>query len=265
LLCPDSPVGICVRKEYIYFQATAFAGDLVRLPPNLLELDCSFTLISGGLIDENFEGLDNLNWLLLDGNAYNSSVPSVFGRLQNLEFLYISDAFISGDLSYMEGMPKIIEHWIDVNPGLSGPVFPFIGDLDTLVSFSVTENSITGALPAELSNISGMLQMWFYANLLTGQIPSAYGEMRQLKILQLEGNAFSGSMPDEICANIGFLQPLITLGADCLDPNFEVSHNVPVQLRIARCRQLRFLILFPSQCSCCTCCSVAHCNPQLSG
>jgi LRR receptor-like serine/threonine-protein kinase FLS2 len=263
-LCPDLPVGICERKEFLFFQATAFAGDLPRLPPNIFELDCSFSLISGGLINENFEGLDELNWMLLDGNAFNSSVPSVFGSLPNLEFLYISDSFISGDLSYMEGMPKIIEHWIDVNPGLTGPIFPFIGDLDTLISFSVTQNSITGQLPAELSNLSGMLQMWFYANFLTGQIPSAYGGLRQMSTLQLEGNAFTGSMPAEICANTEFLQPLTTLGADCGDPNFDVSYNVPVQLRIARCRQLRFLV-FPCQCSCCTCCSLTLCNPQLSG
>ena len=107
-------------------------------------------MISGGLTDANFAGLNRLDFALLDGNAYNSSVPNVLSTLPNLRFLYISDAFVEGDLSYMQGMPAIVEHWIDINPGLSGPIFPFIGDLVTLASFSVTQNNIIGTLPTEL-------------------------------------------------------------------------------------------------------------------
>jgi hypothetical protein len=261
-----------LETERLYIQATAFAGDLPRLPINLFELDCSFTLISGGLTDENFDGLDELNWLLLDGNAYNSSVPSVFGSLKNLEFLYISDAFISGDLSYMEGMPKIVEHWIDVNPGLTGPVFPFIGGLNTLESFSVTQNGISGELPIELGNLDNMAQMWFYGNILTGQIPAELGDLRQMSILQLESNAFTGSMPAEVCANIGFLRPLLILGSDCNDVNFEVSDERANILSdfLSSHHSLAWL-LFPlpvpsnqnPKCSCCTCCNIVACNPGL--
>jgi hypothetical protein len=208
---------------FLYFSGTGFAGDLAPLPSNLVEFDASFTLISGGLVDATFAGLNSLNFCVLDGNAYNSSVPSVFGSLAALEFFYISDAFISGDLSYMQGMPKIIEHWIDVNPGLGGQVFPFIGSLTTLQSFSVTLNDLSGNMPAELGQLQDMSQMWYYGNRLSGQIPTEYGTMVALKILQLEGNDFTGSMPAEICANIGFLRPLEILGADCSDANFEVS------------------------------------------
>jgi hypothetical protein len=209
--------------EYLYFQQTAFAGDLAKFPPNLYEIDFSFTLITGGLTDEVWGGLNNLNWALLEGNAFNNSVPAAFGDMLNLEFLYISDSFISGDLSYMEGMPKIVEHWIDVNPGLGGPVFSFIGALSTLQSFSVTQSALAGQLPTELGNLDNMVQMWFYANSLTGQIPSELGNLSKMVLLQLEGNAFTGSMPTEVCDNVGFLSPLLTLGADCLDPNFTVS------------------------------------------
>lgn len=209
--------------EYIYFQATSFAGNLPRLPTGLIEFDCSFTLLSGGLTDENFAGLNQLNYALLDGNAYNSSVPTVFGALSSLEFLYISDAFISGDLSYLQGMPAIVEHWIDVNPGLGGTVPTFVGELQTLQSFSVTQNSLVGALPTELGNLANMIQMWLYGNQLTGSIPTQLGLLDVMELLQIEGNSFVGSMPAEVCANIGFLRPIVTLGADCTDAGFTVS------------------------------------------
>jgi hypothetical protein len=216
LLFPNF-INLCfaLDTEFLYFSGTGFAGDLAPLPINLVEFDASFTLISGGLVDATFAGLDMLNFLVLDGNAYNSSVPNVLGSLADLEFLYISDAFISGDLSYMEGMPSIIEHWIDVNPGLGGPVFPFIGSLSTLQSFSVTLNDLTGNMPTELGNLPDMKQMWYYGNRLSGQIPVDYGRLVTMTILQLEGNDFTGSMPTEICDNRGFLRPLVTLGVDC--------------------------------------------------
>lgn len=192
------------------------AGSLAPLPPNLFEFDCSFTLIDGGLNNANFAGLNNLNWALLDGNAYNSSVPSVFNSLPQLEFLFISDAFISGDLSYMVGMPKMVEHWVDVNPGLRGPIPAGVGNIATLKSWSVTQGSLTGQIPSELGKLTNMVQMWLYANALSGTIPPELA-LRTLKILQLEGNSFGGSMPDSICALRGAFPTLTILGADCAE------------------------------------------------
>jgi hypothetical protein len=100
-----------------------------------------------------------LNFVDLDGNAFNSTVPSVFGRLPNLQFLYLSDSFISGDLSYMNGMTAMREHWIDTNPGLTGPVFDFVGSILTLESFSITFSSLTGTLPTTLGQLAAMTQV----------------------------------------------------------------------------------------------------------
>jgi Leucine-rich repeat (LRR) protein len=180
----------------------------------LYELDCSYTLISGGLTDDNFAGLDNLNYIVLDGNYYNSLVPSVFGQLQNLEFLYIADAFISGDLSYSEGMPKIVEHRVNFNPALAGPIYSFIGELTTMRTLSLTADKLTGTLPAELGDLTSMEQMWFTGNELTGTVPSSeLGNLPVLKILQLEGNLFTGEMAQDVCDNIGFLKNLEVLGS----------------------------------------------------
>jgi hypothetical protein len=223
------------RAATLIVEETSFSGDIPRLPPNLVNFDVSFAFFTGGLTDANFEGLEMLNFVDLDGNAFNSTVPSVFGRLPNLQFLYLSDSFISGDLSYMNGMAAMREHWIDTNPGLTGPIFDYIGDITTLESFSITFSSLTGTLPTSLGQLSVMLQMWFYSNQLTGPIPTELGSLKTMTILQLEGNAFTGSMPAEVCANTMFpSQTLTVLGADCEDAGFE--------------------------CSCCTCCSLVECN-----
>lgn len=209
--------------EYFYAGVTGFAGDLPILPSGVIEVDFAFALIDGGLRNEVFQQATGLEYVNLGGNAFNASVPTIFSSLANLQFFYISDCFISGDLSYMQGMPKIFEHWIDVNPGLRGPVYSFIGSLSTLQSFSVTQSSLTGTLPTELGLLTGMQQMWYYANLLTGQIPTEIGNLKRMARLQVEGNTFVGSMPDTVCANTGSFGVLDVLGADCLDEGFAVS------------------------------------------
>ena len=219
----------------IIAEETSFTGDIPRLPDFIVNFDISFAFYTGGLTDANFAGLEDLVFLDLDGNAFNSSIPDAIGALPNLEFLYLSDSFLTGDLSWMEGMSSVREIWIDTNPGITGPLFDFIGDITTLESWSMAFNSISGTIPSSLGNLQDMKQMWLYANQLTGTIPTELGNIPRIRFLQLEGNSFTGTMPSEICAKTVFPFEIIeTLGADCEDPNFE--------------------------CSCCTCCSVLECS-----
>jgi hypothetical protein len=216
---------------HLFFKNTAFSGSLARLPENIKEFDCSFSSITGGLIDSNFDGLNSLRYANFDGNAYNSTVPLSFSSLPNLDSLYIVDGFISGDLSYMIDMPAMKEHWVDNNPNLGGSLPTEIAMVETLESFSISSCSFSGTIPTEFGDFFAMRQMWMYNNSLSGTIPSQLADLDDLRLLRIEGNAFTGSMPAEICNNTVF--PLEVLGADCYDENFS--------------------------CDCCTCCSVEEC------
>jgi len=220
--------------ETISVEDTSFGGSIPRLPDGLVNFDISGSFFDDGLDDANFEGLELLNFVDLDYNMFDSSIPSVFGRLPNLEFLYVSSSFIKGDLSFMNGMPVLRELWIDNNPLLSGSLYGFIGDITTLESFSATFGNLTGSIPESFGNLANMKQMWLYSNLLSGSVPPQLGALKAMKALQVEGNLLTGVMPEEVCANIG--DPLEVLGADCQDSQFE--------------------------CPCCTCCGLEECNEQ---
>jgi hypothetical protein len=186
------------------------------LPSGVEQFDCSYSNILGGLTNANFQTAPNLNYVFMSGATFNSTVPSIFGSLTNLEFLYLSEAFIQGDLSYMEGMPRIFEHWIDINPDFGGTLPTFLGNLFFLESFSVTSSKLRGPIPSELGRLESMRQMWFYDNQLTGLIPSELGNLRALKLLQIQDNNLAGGIPDEVCARVTTpFNPLDQLGADC--------------------------------------------------
>lgn len=142
---------------FLYYGSTNFEFDGVpaeigRLS-NLVEYDASYTLYFGPLRGETFANMPFLNYLVLGGNSYNSSIPAEIGQLPSLENFYAEDSFITGDLSFIEeGMPSIFEMWIDNNPGIVGTLPTLIGELSTLASISLTENSLTGTLPTEIAD-----------------------------------------------------------------------------------------------------------------
>jgi hypothetical protein len=136
---------------YLYVQNTVFSGRLPqKFPDGLVELDIANSLITGDLQGAAFENLSSLRFLLMDGVQFNSSIPSEIAQLPNLEYLFATDSMITGDLSYMESMPVIFEHWVDRNPGLGGPIPSFLGSLTTLQSFSIAECGFTGTIPESL-------------------------------------------------------------------------------------------------------------------
>jgi hypothetical protein len=224
-----------VFSEYLLFGQTALGDNLGKLPLNLIEFDCSYSLFSGGLDNDTFDGLDSLKYAVLDGNFFNARIPTVLGRLPELSFLYVADSGITGRLSFMEeGMPRIVELWIDLNPFIDGSIPSQVGDLTTLKSLSLTGNTLTGVLPTVLGRLTELRQLWLYDNSLSGPIPSELGNLARLGTLQLESNNLSGAMPSEVCSNYdgGVFLPLDVLGADCSSV----------------------------ACECCTCCSYIQCN-----
>ena len=193
---------------------TSFSGHIPRLPIGLIEFDASHTLIDGGLIASNFEGLDYLTWLLLDGCIFNSPIPTEMALLPNLQYLYTSDSMITGDLSYLKGMPAIFEHFAHNNPKLGGELYSFIGSLHTLASLNVGNCNITGTIPPSLGNLESMQQMWLNDNHLTGEIPPELGNLFALEIFEVQGNDIVGEMPVSICTLEDFAS-LSKLGVDC--------------------------------------------------
>ena len=192
-----------------------FAGKLpAKFPDGLVELDIANSMITGELQGSAFTDLTSLRFLLMDGVQFDSSIPSEIAGLPNLEYLFATDAMITGDLSYMENMSVIFEHWVDRNPALGGTIPSFLGALTTLQSFSIAECNFTGTIPETLGNLEMMQQMWLYGNQLSGEIPASLGKLKFMRTFEVEENNLSDSMPEAICNNFsdGMLK---VLGADC--------------------------------------------------
>lgn len=153
----------------------------------------------------------------MGGNAYNSTIPSEIYALPLLERFYIQNSYVGGNLEFIKSMPRIIELWLDDNPGLVGTIPTEIGNLKNLLSISFSGNNFYGTIPSEIGQLTGLQAIWLYNNNeLSGTIPTELGNLVNLVNFQTQGTKLSGKMPAEICLDKkNFNGNLEFLSTDC--------------------------------------------------
>lgn len=85
------------------------------------------------------------------------------------------------------------------NLGLSADVdLSVLTNLTMLEKLSISNNSISGKLPDNLSNFKKLKHLDVSNNLFSSSLPLEIGKLASLQNLSLAGNNFSGSIPDSV-------------------------------------------------------------------
>ena len=82
--------------------------------------------------------------------------------------------------------------------GLSGPIPPELGNLTGLRELRLGHNDLTGPIPPELGNLASLRDLRLGPNDLTGPIPPELGDLSNLTDLVLYNNNLSGPIPPEL-------------------------------------------------------------------
>ena len=105
---------------------------------------------------------------------------------------------------------------------LTGSIPPELGQLTGLIDLSLWGNELTGSIPSELGDLSALQNLSLSQNDLTGEIPPELGDLSALRTLYLWGNELTGSIPSEL----GGLSALTLLS---LSQN-ELTGSIPSEL-----------------------------------
>jgi hypothetical protein len=81
---------------------------------------------------------------------------------------------------------------------------------DAVISLSFHNNQLSGSIPAELENLSDLMELSLQYNQLRGTIPAELGNLSDLRWLDLYFNQLSGSIPAEL-GNLSNLLDLFLL------------------------------------------------------
>lgn len=100
---------------------------------------------------------------------------------------------------------------------LTGTIPPEIGNLTGLEWLWLQSNQLTGPIPLEIGNLTGLASLSLSSNSLTGPIPLEVGKLTGLKQLWLYNNALTGPIPPEI-GNLTGLDQLVLGGNQLTGP-----------------------------------------------
>lgn len=117
--------------------------------------------------------------------------------------------------------------------GISGPLLPDLGALESLQYMELFGNSLNGSIPATLGNLTDLISLDLWDNLLTGPIPTTLGSISTLRYLRLYENNLTGPIPP----SFGNLTSLLELK---LHRN-SLSGSIPASL--GNIKSLQFLKL----------------------
>ncbi|PNX75017.1 LRR receptor-like kinase resistance protein [Trifolium pratense] len=145
------------------------------------------------------------------GNSLNGSIPSNLGSLSKLQRKYsikyctqlqtlaVSTNKLSGDIpdQVFGNLENLI--FLDLsNNSLTGPLPSVFGNLKHLSIFYLYANKLSGEIPKELGACFTLTELVLERNFFIGSIPSSLGSLRSLEILDISNNNFSSTIPFEL-------------------------------------------------------------------
>ncbi|KAK9085712.1 hypothetical protein Sjap_026123 [Stephania japonica] len=190
--------------------------------PSLKILYLSFNQFSGHLDESTFESCPQVEELDLGGNKLEGPIPLSIFNISSLSVLFLDSNQFNGtlELNRFEALTNLSELdlsdllLIDTNninsalfPKLSFfrlhscnlRVFPdFLQNQSRLMNLDLSSNNIGGNLPSWIDNIGNgfVVKLNLSSNSLENPIqPFSNNSFRELKILDLHSNLFSGPLP----------------------------------------------------------------------
>ncbi|XP_027356985.1 probable LRR receptor-like serine/threonine-protein kinase At4g36180 [Abrus precatorius] len=229
-----------------------------HLSTSLRFLDLSSNAFSGE-IPANFSSDSQLRFVNLSYNSFTGVIPASIGTLQHLQYLWLDSNRLHGTLPSALANCSSLVHLTAEDNALSGLIPASVGTMPKLQVLSLSLNQLSGSVPTSLfcnahvrnvrlgfnafTSIStppseecvGVLEVLDLKenHIVHASFPSWLTNATSLRVLDLSGNLFSGTLP----VNIGNLFRLQELRVS----NNSLSGGVPGS--IVNCRLLQVIDL----------------------
>ncbi|RLN08546.1 receptor-like protein kinase HSL1 [Panicum miliaceum] len=230
---------LSAEMEHLNLSCNGFTGSVpsaIAALPKLKSLLLDTNSFNGTYPSSAIAELSELETLTLASNPFTPGpIPDKFAKLTTLKMLWMSDMNLTGGIpDKLSSLTELTTLALYDNK-LHGEIPSWVWKLQKLEVLYLYANSFTGVIGPEVTAFS-LQQLDLSANWLTGPMPEAIGDMKNLTMLYLYYNNLTGPIP----ASIGLLPNLVDirlfnnrlsgplppeLGKHSLLGNLEVSNN----------------------------------------
>ncbi|XP_024922831.3 receptor-like protein EIX2 [Ziziphus jujuba] len=219
-------IGSLTHMQTLRLTNNKFIGEIplsLKKCTELVVMDMGDNKLSGPIPSWIGKSLQNLVILILRSNDFNGSIPSTLCHVPYLQLLDLSANNISGKIpkclknfsamrsSNATDNSTTIEHFYDsyntsTTSGTShyadqiqvmwkGILSDYGNTLRLVKSIDLSGNMLNGEIPAEITELVGLISFNLSRNNLSAQIPQHIGYLKSLDSLDLSYNHFSGQIP----------------------------------------------------------------------
>lgn len=194
-------IGDLPAMEVLQLWENNFTGSIPQklgINGKLQLLDLSSNKLTGNLPPNLCSG-NTLQTLITLGNFLLGQIPESLGNCQSLSRVRMGENFLNGSIPKgLLGLPKLTQ--VELQDNLLTGDFPETHEsvAVNLGQISLSNNQLTGALPASIGNFSGVQKLLLDGNRFSGSIPPEIGKLQQLSKIDFSSNRFSGEIPAEI-------------------------------------------------------------------
>ncbi|EOX91818.1 Leucine-rich receptor-like protein kinase family protein [Theobroma cacao] len=161
-------------------------------------LDLSSNKLTGTLPLDMCSG-NTLHTLITLGNFLFGPIPESLGKCESLSRIRMGENFLNGSIPKgLFGLPKLTQ--VELQDNYLTGEFPVTESSISanLGQISLSNNKLSGTLPASVGNFSGVQKLLLDGNKFSGRIPAEIGKLQQLSKMDFSHNKFSGTIAPEI-------------------------------------------------------------------
>ncbi|CAL9757964.1 unnamed protein product [Musa acuminata subsp. burmannicoides] len=215
---PESICSISTLRS-LHLSNNSLSGELplsLKDCKELLLLDAGHNGLKGEIPTWIGESLTHLEFLKLRSNMLAGDIPPNLSRLSALQMLDLANNELSGNIPRSFGnftamkvigrFPSLIAYAIEGSykeqmlVTTKGNTLYYDKLLSLMNIFDLSDNNLSGGVPEELTNLSGLFSLNLSGNHFTGEIIENISKLQQLESLDLSRNNFSGTIPSNLVA-----------------------------------------------------------------
>jgi len=159
----------------------------------ITSLDLSGNFLTGSL-PVGMEDMDAVTTLNLSNNYLSGAFPEAVRGMAALNILNVNNNAITTLPSWITELSA--EYLIISNNSFAGQKLPAdLGNMTQLVQFSAVRCGLVGQILDSVGSLSNLVNLQLYGNKLTGAVPSGLGSLPKLDVLYLHENQLTGKLP----------------------------------------------------------------------